>query len=182
MNYLNYDRNAPPTEQNAGTNLDQDLKISRLEKYAKSETEIKQWIFDTLKTPHDTQQQYHAKNYDLLDILKDGELLCSLGNLLGAPNCPTKRYKSLRMPFVQMENISFFLDTCKLIGVPHNEIFQTVDLYERQDPYQIVITLILFSRKANSYNSQHFPRPIGPKLVKPRPPVPRKPIQLSVSK
>lgn len=182
MNYLNYNRNAPPAEQNAGTNLDQDLKISRQEKYAKSEAEIKQWIYDALKTSSETQLQYEIKNYDLLDILKDGELLCNLGNLLGAPNCPTKKYKNSRMPFVQMENISFFLDACKLIGVPHNEIFQTVDLYERQDPYQIVITLILFSRKANEYNSQLFPRPIGPKIVKARPPVPKKPILLAASK
>lgn len=176
MSYRSY---YPNPEQVANTNLDQDLKASRSGKYEKSEPEVKQWIFDILKIPTEEQAQYQQKQWDLLDILKDGELLCKLGNHLNLPNSPTKKYKNSRMPFIQMENISFFLQTCELINVPHDEIFQTVDLFERKDPYQIIITLISFSRKANEINPTNFPSLIGPKIIKVKPTVPRKPVALS---
>lgn len=179
MNYLNYNRYEQKPEQNANTNLDQDLTNSRHQKYTKSEPEIKHWIFSVLSTPQLTIDEYSSRSLDLIDILKDGELLCKLGKLLEIPNNPCSKYKSSKMPFVQMENISFFLKACELIGIPHEEIFQTIDLYERKDPYQIIITLISFSRRANEINSTNFPNVIGPKIVKIKPPVPKKPINLS---
>lgn len=165
--------------QNANTNLDQDLKNSRQSKYQSSEPEVKQWIYNILSIPKDTQTQYSQNNLDLLDILKDGELLCKLGNLLPIDNKPTSKYKNSKMPFIQMENISFFLSTCEIIGIPHDEIFQTVDLFERKDPYQIIITLISFSRKAHDLSPTNFPTLIGPKIVKVKPTIPKKPIGLS---
>lgn len=179
MNYLNYNRYEQKLEQNANTNLDQDLTNSRHQKYTKSEPEIKHWIFSVLSTPQLTIDEYSSRSLDLIDILKDGELLCKLGKLLEIPNNPCSKYKSSKMPFVQMENISFFLKACELIGISHDEIFQTIDLYERKDPYQIIITLISFSRRANEINSTNFPNVIGPKIVKIKPPVPKKPINLS---
>lgn len=179
MNYLNYNRYEQKPEQNANTNLDQDLTNSRHQKYTKSEPEIKHWIFSVLSTPQLTIDEYSSRSLDLIDILKDGELLCKLGKLLEIPNNPCSKYKSSKMPFVQMENISFFLKACELSGIPHEEIFQTIDLYERKDPYQIIITLISFSRRANEINSTNFPNVIGPKIVKIKPPVPKKPINLS---
>lgn len=179
MNYLGNSRSEPSREQNAFTNLDQDLTSLRQLKYAKSESEIKQWIFRRLAIEQNTIEQYSSKGLDLIDILKDGELLCKLGKLLEIPNNPCLKYKSSRMPFIQMENISFFLKACEIIGISHDEIFQTIDLYERKDPYQIIITLVSFSRRANEINSANFPETIGPKIVKIKPPVPKKPINLS---
>ncbi|CUM48327.1 unnamed protein product [Debaryomyces tyrocola] len=179
MNYLNYNRYEQKREQNANTNLDQDLTNSRHQKYTKSEPEVKQWIFSVLSTPQLTIDEYSSRSLDLIDILKDGELLCKLGKFLEIPNNPCSKYKSSKMPFVQMENISFFLKTCEIIGISHDEIFQTIDLYERKDPYQIIITLISFSRRANEINPTKFPNVIGPKIVKIKPTVPKKPINLS---
>lgn len=179
MNYLNYDRYPQQPEQNANTNLDQDLTNSRQQKYTKSEPEVKQWIFNVLSIPQLTVDQFESHKLDLIDILKDGELLCKLGKLLDILNNPCLKYKSSKMPFMQMENISFFLKTCEAIGVPHDEIFQTIDLYERKDPYQVIITILSFSRRANETNSTNFPNVIGPKIVKVKPPVPKKPINLS---
>lgn len=162
--------------QNAFTNLDQDVQLTRLDKYAKGESEIKQWIFQVLQISKEEVQEYHKHNQDLVDILKDGRILCELGNLMVIPNNPTKKFKNSKMPFVQMENISFFLKTCEMIGVPHDEIFQTVDLFDRKDPYQIIITLISFSRFANHLNPS-IPV-IGPKVAKIKPNVPNKPLRL----
>lgn len=160
--------------QNANTNLDQDLHNSREAKYARSQQEVKSWIFQVLRTS--PEEQSKLASFDLADILKDGHVLCQLGNLLG-PGYPSSRYKSSRMPFIQMENIHFFLLTCKALGMEHDEIFQTIDLYEKQDPYQVVVTLMSFSRKANEINPLRFPV-IGPKIAKVRPAVPRKPLGL----
>lgn len=176
---MSYYTRVEPTAigQTASTNLDQDLHLSRDAKYKKSEKEVTDWIFDTLSIPRAERQQYLQRGQDLIEILKDGYILCELGNHL-AISTPTRKYKSSKMPFVQMENISFFLKTCEMIGVAHDEIFQTVDLFERKDPYQIIVTLISFSRKAHDTNRSAFPVVIGPKVVKVKPPVPRKPIGL----
>lgn len=171
-----YTRKEPTASgQNASTNLDQDLHLSRDAKYKKSEAEVKEWIFSTLNVPQQKVQEFEHHQQDLIDILKDGEFLCKLGDL-ALPGGPTKKYKNLRMPFVQMENILFFLQTCEHLEVPHDEIFQTIDLFERSDPYQVIITLISFSRRANEKTAK-IPV-MGPKVVKVKPQVPKKPLSL----
>lgn len=82
------------------------------------------------------------------------------------------------MPFVQMENILFFLQFCELVGMAHDEIFQTIDLFERKDPYQVVVTLMAFSRLAHAQKPHVFKTVIGPKAVKVKPQVPVKPLSL----
>lgn len=169
-----------PRAQNAVTNLDQDLRSSRAQKYARSEPEVKLWVYKTLSVDASTVAQHGARGLDLMDILKDGELLCRLGMLVRLEANPCTKYKSSRMPFVQMENILFFLDACRQLNVPHDEIFQTVDLYERADPYQVVVTLVLFLRQAHANTATV--EAMGPKKLKVRPPVPRKPLSLTQSR
>ncbi|OZC12908.1 hypothetical protein X798_00543, partial [Onchocerca flexuosa] len=69
------------------------------------------------------------KNF--LEVLKDGTLLCSLANAL-QPNT-VKKINNSAMAFKQMENISFFLSFAEK-HVTKSELFQTVDLFEGQDP------------------------------------------------
>ncbi|OBA23849.1 hypothetical protein METBIDRAFT_36151 [Metschnikowia bicuspidata var. bicuspidata NRRL YB-4993] len=164
--------------QNAHTNLDQDLRLSRTAKFERSEHEAAEWIFDTLQLLQTERNLYDVGEHGLAEILKDGKLLCRLGNLLGLPLAPTAKYRTSRMPFVQMENILFFLQTCDMIGVGHDEIFQTVDLFEAKDPYQVVVTLMSFSRKAHELNASAFPTLMGPKVAKVKPHVPFKPLSL----
>ena len=73
------------------------------------------------------------------------------------------RYKESSMPFVQMENISHFLRACQnspLQLQPH-DVFQTVDLYEKKDPAQVIQCIGAFSRRANAVKPSAFPRVIG---------------------
>ena len=53
-------------------------------------------------------------------------------------------------------------------GVAHDEIFQTVDLFEGKDPYQVVVTLMAFSRILHVRKQAVF-RIIGPKPAKVKP-------------
>lgn len=79
-----------------------------------------------------------------------------------------------------MENISQFLNYAKSIGVPVDETFQTVDLYEENDPTIVLQTIVSFSRYVNKKYPQ-FPV-IGPKLSTKQPPVvPKKPKRLNSS-
>lgn len=64
------------------------------------------------------------------------------------------------MAFKQMENISFFLNFAEKY-VSKTELFQTVDLFEKQDPNAVVICLSALARKAE----RHFGKKgLGPKV------------------
>ncbi|TQS34239.1 hypothetical protein Golomagni_05385 [Golovinomyces magnicellulatus] len=98
---------------------------------------------------------------DLLDALKDGVALCKLVNQ-AAPN--TLRFNErAHMPFVQMENISLFLEACKKhpFNLQSHDTFLTVDLYESKDPAQVLQCLGAFSRAVHKIDSVRFPYPIG---------------------
>ncbi|CAO3564051.1 unnamed protein product [Mortierella alpina] len=58
------------------------------------------------------------------------------------------KIKSSKMPFVQMENISKFLDGCERLGCPRHDLFQTIDLYENKNPGQVVDAIWSLSRHA----------------------------------
>ncbi|KAH0546754.1 hypothetical protein KQX54_014682 [Cotesia glomerata] len=63
------------------------------------------------------------------------------------------------MAFKCMENINAFLEAAKNLGVPAQETFQTVDLWERQNLNSVVICLQSLGRKAGNYGKPV----IGPK-------------------
>lgn len=169
------------TKQSAHTNLDQDLGVSRESKYQKSHVEVLQWIYSVLKVLAQEQAQHAATGSDLMDVLRDGQKLCQIGNMYGLESSPTAKCRNSRMPFIQMENIMFFLQFCEMVGVAHDEIFQTVDLFERKDPYQVVVTLMAFSRIANRNQPDKFQTVIGPRKVRVKPQVPVKPLLLKQS-
>lgn len=187
MSYMDYNRTEQPTklDQNAHTNLDQDVASSRNIKYQNSQLEVKQYLYKTISgkfpvfaTKYNIHSSQELNSVDLMELLKDGEILCRLGSLLSIPTNPTTKFKNSKMPFIQMENISFFLSLCELVDINQNEIFQTVDLFEAKDPYQIIITIMSFSRIANNLDPANFPNVIGPKSVKTKPQVPVKPFKL----
>ncbi|ODV83093.1 hypothetical protein CANARDRAFT_203910 [[Candida] arabinofermentans NRRL YB-2248] len=154
------------------TNLDQDLKSSRFDKYNKLQNEIKQWFDMIFQT-----NQFSKNDTDLIEYLKDGVILCDLINQVYGSN--TIKYKQSKLAFVQMENIEFFLNFIKSKGVPESELFQTVDLYESKDPYQVTQTIQSFSRIINKIDPTKYPL-IGPVIStkRERPKIPSKPKHL----
>ena len=71
-----------------------------------------------------------------------------MANVLRPGSIPHKKYeKTPRLAFKQMELIELFIDSVKAFGVPDEERFQTVDLYEEQSLYQVLICLQTLARK-----------------------------------
>ncbi|TGZ79081.1 hypothetical protein EX30DRAFT_309303, partial [Ascodesmis nigricans] len=135
------------------SSLDQDLKNLRLKKYTPQASEmVRSWIISTLGES--------LPDKDLMDLLKDGTLLCRLANLLSDRQL---KFKASAMPFVQMENISHFLSfiSSPPVSLPPHDRFLTVDLFDRKDPAQVVQCLSAFSRAAHALNPQKFPETIG---------------------
>lgn len=91
------------------------------------------------------------------EVLKDGMLLCKLANNI-QPNL-VKKVNTSKMAFKCMENINAFLEAARQLGVPAQETFQTVDLWERQNLNSVVICLQSLGRKAGNYGKPS----IGPK-------------------
>lgn len=91
------------------------------------------------------------------EVLKDGTLLCKLANSIQPGT--VKKINESKMAFKCMENINAFLEAARNFGVPAQETFQTVDLWERQNLNSVVICLQSLGRKATKYGLPG----IGPK-------------------
>lgn len=95
--------------------------------------------------------------------LKDGVVLCEvLNNMI--PN--SVKVNKSTMAFKQMENISGFLEVCVKSGVPKNDLFQTIDLFEEQNINQVILSIHAISR---TFNAKGLCPVIGPKLAESAP-------------
>jgi hypothetical protein len=79
------------------------------------------------------------------ESLKDGTYLCKLANILQPGSV---KFNSSKLAFKQMENISQFLSFCERYGLAKTDLFQTVDLYEKQNMWNVVLTIFALGRKA----------------------------------
>ncbi|XP_045138343.1 myophilin-like [Portunus trituberculatus] len=89
--------------------------------------------------------------------LKNGVLLCEVINALKPGQI--KKIQTSSMAFKCMENINNFVDGAKACGVPSQETFQTVDLWERQNLNSVVICIQSLGRKGSQFGKPS----IGPK-------------------
>ncbi|CAH0701095.1 unnamed protein product [Spodoptera exigua] len=115
--------------------------------------ECLEWIQAIIGEPTNTSGDMD----NFYEVLKDGTILCKLVNDI-QPNI-VKKVNVSKMAFKCMENINAFLEAAKTLGVPAQETFQTVDLWERQNLNSVVICLQSLGRKAGNYGKPS----IGPK-------------------
>lgn len=99
--------------------------------------EAQAWIEEVLGAKFPAGQLYE-------DVLKDGQVLCRLINKL-APNSVPKINESGGQ-FKLMENVNNFQKALKAYGVPDQDVFQTVDLYEKKDISQVTNTMFAIGR------------------------------------
>lgn len=116
-------------------------------------TETLEWIRKLTGEPANTA----GTTDNLYEVLKDGTLLCKLVNSIQEGS--VKKINQSTMAFKCMENINAFLEAAKKLGVPPQETFQTIDLWEKQNLYSVVICLQSLGRKAGNFGKPT----IGPK-------------------
>uniref|UniRef100_A0A1I7XR54 Calponin-homology (CH) domain-containing protein n=1 Tax=Heterorhabditis bacteriophora TaxID=37862 RepID=A0A1I7XR54_HETBA len=115
--------------------------------------QILQWIRNI--AAEDINTDGNVNNF--ISLFKDGSMLCKLANSLQPGS--VKKVNNSTMAFKQMENIAFFLNFAEK-HITKSELFQTVDLYEAQDPNAVLICLSALARKSNKL----FGKPgLGPK-------------------
>ncbi|ESO02303.1 hypothetical protein HELRODRAFT_184984 [Helobdella robusta] len=112
------------------------------------EQEVRLWIESVIKEPLDKTVGSHEnlgpKRFQA--ALKDGIKLCKLANVIMSPS--KVKYNESQLPFKQMENINLFLKACETYGVAKTDLFQTVNLYENQNLWQVILTIYALGRKA----------------------------------
>lgn len=110
------------------------------------------WISAILREP------LPQGNYE--DILKDGVILCKLMEKL-LPGSIAK-INTQGGQFKLMENINRFQEAAKKFGVAEQDVFQTVDLWERRNIAQVTQCIMALGRAA--YTHPEFTGPfLGPK-------------------
>jgi hypothetical protein len=96
-------------------------------------------------------------------VLRDGLILARLAHILSPGSIPkNKLQKAPTLPFKQMELIELFLKSVKNFGLADHEMFQTCDLYEKQNLHQVTTCLQALGRKAKGKGMVGF----GPKESK----------------
>ena len=73
---------------------------------------------------------------EVAEWLHDGKVLCELVNKIQPST--VKKINDSSLPFKQMENITYFMNAARAIGVPEMSMFATPDLYEAKNMGSVI--------------------------------------------
>jgi len=131
--------------------LDAELAAKQKAKYdPELEKEVVNWI--------ETITGAKKGDEEIADWLKDGLVLCKLVNTI-KPGTIKKTNES-KMPFKQMENITFFMNAARDLGVPESSMFSTPDLFEAKNLGSVVNCVYTLGGVVQA----NIPEFTGPKL------------------
>jgi len=114
--------------------LDADLAEKKAAKYdAAAEAEVTDWI-ETI-TGEKKEGNFH-------EWLKSGQVLCRLANKIKPGSVGT--INTMKTPFKERENITFFQKVMRDFGVPESQLFGTDDLYDDKNMMVFISSMICF--------------------------------------
>ena len=100
------------------------------------EDQVLEWCFQVIgeSRPNGTYEE----------ILKDGVVLCKVMNKLLPGSCP--KINTTGSNFKLMENLNLVQKAMKKYGVPEEDVFQTVDLFEKRNIPQVTQGIMALGR------------------------------------
>ncbi|KAL7670829.1 hypothetical protein ACOME3_005748 [Neoechinorhynchus agilis] len=110
------------------------------------EVKVQKWMEDVIGEKFNPDLKYD-------DNLKDGVLICKLMNKL-SPGSITK-IEERGSGFVLRQNIDRFQKAVKSYGVATEQVFQTVDLFEKKNIGQVTACLIELDRQSKLKNASN---------------------------
>ncbi|KAL4233154.1 Transgelin-3 [Mactra antiquata] len=113
------------------------------------------WVSERVQEVGEPALNTSGDQDNLFNMLSDGYILCQLMNALGH-KVNLKVVKRQGLAFKKMECINAFLEAASSYGVLKDELFQTVDLYERQNLSQVVIAIAALGRKVKSKGGKGY--------------------------
>ena len=120
--------------------MNADLQKKMMENYSlEAELQVKQWIEEVIGL---------SCEGSFLGWLRDGTILSLLMNTIQPGSVPPTKKSS--MPFKQMESINLFLIAAEKYGIKKTDLFVTLDLYEGNNPSQVVSTLRALDRLSHT--------------------------------
>lgn len=132
-----------------GFGLTAEIKGKMAAKYdVDQEISARQWMEAVVGEPLE-DQNIGAEAFQR--SLKNGQYLCKLGGIIGGSAIKTNTSK---LAFKEMENVGKFLQFCENYGMAKTDLFQTVDLYEAQNVWQVVLCIHALGRKAQTKGYQ----------------------------
>lgn len=133
--------------------MDADLKAKQEAGHDQAlEEQVIKWVEDIVGAEKAKGDQ------SMHEWLKSGQVLCHLLNAIKPGT--VKKVNTMNAPFKQMENITFFMDGARGIGVPEYAMFGTPDLYEEKNMDSVTKCIFTLGGAVQV----HVPEFSGPKL------------------
>jgi len=113
------------------------------------QAEAREWLefilgekFEDNPDPGSNAEAIMKRTYksDLFPPLRSGERLCKMINLI-KPGSVAKVVSAQGKPFLMLENINFFLEAARQLGIPEHKLFLPLDLLERKNMPKVVYCL-----------------------------------------
>eukprot|EP00823_Brevimastigomonas_motovehiculus_P002515 TRINITY_DN1532_c0_g1_i1.p1 TRINITY_DN1532_c0_g1~~TRINITY_DN1532_c0_g1_i1.p1 ORF type:complete len:320 (-),score=67.39 TRINITY_DN1532_c0_g1_i1:273-1232(-) len=119
-------------QDNYSYGLDADVQLKISSKFdAKKEAQVKAWLEELVG---------QKCSGSLHEWLKSGVVLCTAINKI-KPNT-VRQINMQKMAFKQMENITFYLEGCKALGLKATDVFVTKDLYENYNMVSVIDNIL----------------------------------------
>lgn len=133
--------------------MDADLKAKQAAAHdPELEAQVVKWVEDIVGADKAKGDQ------SVHEWLKSGQVLCHLLNAIKPGT--VKKVNTMNAPFKQMENITYFMDGARGLGVPEFAMFGTPDLYEEKNMDSVTKCLFTLGGAVQT----HVPEFSGPKL------------------